>query len=60
MKKVAYEAFKMFMDKNILDFTEFRSAIRMEREVIGIAKSLMNADSEVVGTYTFGGTESIF
>lgn len=50
----------MYMDKNILDFIEFRSAIKLEKEVVDIAKSLVNADEEAVGTYTFGGTESVF
>ena len=60
LRKVLHQAFTMYMDKNILDFTEFRSAIKLEKEVIDIAKSLMNADEEAVGTYTFGGTESVF
>ncbi|MEM4006561.1 MAG: aspartate aminotransferase family protein [Nitrososphaerota archaeon] len=60
LKKVAYDAFKMFMDKNMLDFTEFPSAIRMEKDIVDIAASLMHGDGDVVGTYTFGGTESVF
>jgi len=60
LREVALDAFKMFMDKNILDFTEFPSAIRMEKDIVDIAISLMNGDEEVVGTYTFGGTESVF
>lgn len=60
LKNVAYDAFKLFMDKNMLDFTEFPSAIRIEKDIIDIAVSLMNGDEEVVGTYTFGGTESVF
>lgn len=60
LREVAHRAFEMFMDRNILDFTEFRSAVMMERDVIDIARGLMNADENVVGTYTFGGTESAF
>ena len=60
LRDLLHQAFTMFMDKNILDFTEFRSAIKMEKEIIDIAKSLMNADEDAVGTYTFGGTESVF
>lgn len=60
LREVAHRAFEMFMDKNILDFTEFKSAMKMEKEVVDIAKRLMHADGEVVGTYTFGGTESVF
>lgn len=60
LRDLSHQAFTMFMDKNILDFTEFRSAIKMEKDIIDIAKSLMHADEEAVGTYTFGGTESVF
>lgn len=60
VKNVVYDVFRMFMDKNILDFTEFPSSIRMEKDIIDIAASLMNGDEQVVGTYTFGGTESVF
>ena len=60
LKNIAYEAFRAFMDKNMLDFTEFPSAIRMEKDIIDAAISLMNGDEHVVGTYTFGGTESVF
>lgn len=60
LKEVSQQAFTMFMDKNFLDFTEFRGPIKLEKEVIDIAKSLMNAGEEAVGTFTFGGTESVF
>ncbi|MCS7127279.1 MAG: aspartate aminotransferase family protein [Thaumarchaeota archaeon] len=60
LKEIALEAFRAFMDKNMLDFTEFPSVIRMERDVVGIATRLMNGDEQVAGTYTFGGTESVF
>lgn len=59
LKKLALEAMSRFYEKNCLDFTVFRSVIFFEKEVIKFAKELMNADSNVVGTYTFGGTESI-
>ncbi len=60
LREVIFEAWKMFADKNILDFTEFPSAIRLEKDIVDIAISLMRGDGEVVGTYTFGGTESVF
>ncbi len=60
VKKLVYDVFRMFMDKNILDFTEFPSSIRMEKDIVDIATSLMNGDEQVVGTYTYGGTESVF
>ncbi len=60
LRELLHRAFTMYMDKNILDITEFRSAIKLEKDIIDIAKSLMNADEEAVGTFTFGGTESVF
>jgi len=60
LKEITHRALTLFADKNILDFLEFPSAIRMEKEITDIARSLMQGDDEVVGTYTFGGTESVF
>ena len=58
IRRVANEALLRFSEKNILDFTVFRSAMRFEREVVGFARELMHG-REAVGSYTFGGTESI-
>ncbi|MEM1948830.1 MAG: aspartate aminotransferase family protein [Candidatus Caldarchaeum sp.] len=60
LKDIAYHAFRMFADENMLDFTEFPSAIEMEKDVVDAARILMNGDEKVVGTFTFGGTESVF
>ncbi len=60
LRSLAHQASTMFMDKNILDFTEFRSTIKLQKDIIEIAKSLMHADEDAVGTFTFGGTESVF
>lgn len=60
LKEIAHKALTLFADKNILDFLEFPSSVRMEKEIVDIARSLMHGDDEVVGTYTFGGTESVF
>ncbi|MEM2458567.1 MAG: aspartate aminotransferase family protein [Archaeoglobaceae archaeon] len=60
MREVAFEAIKMFAFKNMLDFTEFPSMIRMEKDIIDYATSLMHGDEQVAGTFTFGGTESVF
>ncbi len=59
LKKVAASALLKFAEKNILDFTVFRSAMRFEREVVNFARELMHGGGDVVGSYTFGGTESI-
>jgi len=60
LREVAYEAMKMGAFKNILDFTEFPSMIKLEKDIVDVAISLMNGDEETVGTFTFGGTESVF
>ncbi len=59
IRKVAQEALVRFAEKNLLDFTVFRSAVFFEKEVVGFAKKLMHGNDGVVGSYTFGGTESI-
>jgi glutamate/tyrosine decarboxylase-like PLP-dependent enzyme len=58
LRRIAHNALIRFSDKNILDFTVFRSAIEFEKGVVGFAKKLMNGES-AVGSYTYGGTESI-
>jgi glutamate/tyrosine decarboxylase-like PLP-dependent enzyme len=60
LREVAHEAMKMGAFKNVLDFTEFPSMIRLEKDIVDAAISLMNGDEETVGTFTFGGTESVF
>ncbi|MEM1672269.1 MAG: aspartate aminotransferase family protein [Archaeoglobaceae archaeon] len=60
LRDVAFEAIKMFAFKNMLDFTEFPSMIRMEKDIVDYAISLMHGDENVAGTFTFGGTESVF
>lgn len=60
LKEITNWALTTFADKNILDFVEFPSAIKMEKDIVDIAKSLMHGDEDMVGTYTFGGTESVF
>lgn len=59
LKKVGREALTRFYDKNVLDFTVFRSAIYFEKEVVSFCRKLANADAGSAGTFTFGGTESI-
>jgi len=59
IRKVAQKALLEYAEKNLLDFTVFRSALFFEREVVGFAKALMHGGPEVVGSFTFGGTESI-
>lgn len=58
IRKVAEKALVRFAEKNLLDFTVFRSAVFFEKEVVGFARNLMHGDA-AVGSFTFGGTESI-
>jgi glutamate/tyrosine decarboxylase-like PLP-dependent enzyme len=58
LKEIALKALVRFYNKNMLDFTVYRSAVYFEKEVVEFCKNLMNA-KEAFGTFTFGGTESI-
>lgn len=60
LREISHRVLTSFADKNILDFLEFPSAVKLEKDIVDVAKSLMHGDDEVVGTYTFGGTESVF
>ncbi len=60
LREVTHRALTTFADKNILDFLEFPSAIKLEKDIVDVARSLMHGDDDVAGTYTFGGTESVF
>ncbi len=60
LRRLAHRAFDLFLDTNALDPTTFRSALVFEREVVSFAKRLAHAGEDVVGTATYGGTESIF
>lgn len=59
IRRVAREALLKFAEKNLLDFTVFKSAIFFEKEVVSFARELMHGDTSTVGSFTFGGTESI-
>ncbi|MCE4628371.1 MAG: aspartate aminotransferase family protein [Desulfurococcales archaeon] len=59
LKKLASKAIELFTDTNALDPTVFKSALFFEKEVVSFAKSLVHAGDSVVGTATYGGTESI-
>jgi len=58
-ESVIKEAFSSYLGENGLDPTAFPSALQMENEVIAMAASHLNGDSEVVGCFTSGGTESL-
>jgi sphinganine-1-phosphate aldolase len=53
------EAYGLFLTENGLDPTSFPSLLRLENEVVGMARDQAGGDAEVVGAFTSGGTESI-
>ncbi len=57
---VIKRAFTAYLTENGLDPTVFPSAMHLENDVIGIAVDLLHGDDQVVGSFTSGGTESIF
>ncbi|GCD78369.1 aspartate aminotransferase family protein [Thermaurantimonas aggregans] len=59
IKELALDAYRMFADKNALDFTVFRSAVFFEKEISHRLKKWLNAPESAMGVFTAGGTESI-
>jgi sphinganine-1-phosphate aldolase len=57
--RVAKRALVEFYDENALDPTVFPSLLRLENDVVGLARDHMRGDDAVVGNFTTGGTESI-
>jgi glutamate/tyrosine decarboxylase-like PLP-dependent enzyme len=57
--RVAKRALVEFYDENALDPTVFPSLLRLENEVVGLARDHLRGDDAVVGNFTTGGTESI-
>ncbi|MFN4298183.1 MAG: pyridoxal phosphate-dependent decarboxylase family protein [Thermaurantimonas sp.] len=58
IKELALDAYRMFADKNALDFTVFRSAVFFEKEISRRLKQWINAPESATGVFTAGGTES--
>jgi glutamate/tyrosine decarboxylase-like PLP-dependent enzyme len=59
VRDLAKEAYGRFLTENGLDFTAFPSLLRLEREIVAMAANHLGGDSNVVGNFTSGGTESI-
>ncbi len=59
LRRLAEEAYRMLLHTNMLDPTVFKSALALERELVGYALRLAGGVDEAVGTATYGGTESI-
>lgn len=58
-ESVIKQAYMEFLSENALDPTVFPSLLRLENEVVSMAARHLQGDSEVVGNFTSGGTESI-
>lgn len=58
-EEVIKQAYMMYLTENCLDPTTFPSTLRLENELIAMARAHLNGDDEVVGNFTSGGTESI-
>jgi glutamate/tyrosine decarboxylase-like PLP-dependent enzyme len=60
IKELAGRAFLAGLGANALDPTSFTSVMALENEVVGMTASLLGARPGAAGTFTSGGTESIF
>jgi sphinganine-1-phosphate aldolase len=57
---VSREAYSLYFSENALGRRAFPSLVRMEDEVVRMSLSLLHAPDGAVGSFTSGGTESIF
>jgi sphinganine-1-phosphate aldolase len=60
VKRLASEAFTIGLGANALDPTAFPSVMSLENEVVAMAAGLLGGAEGTAGTFTSGGTESIF
>ncbi len=58
MEEVIKHAYMRYLTENGLDPTVYPSLLRFEKELVSMAAAHLNGDSEVVGNFTSGGTES--
>ena len=57
---LAVSAFTAALETNVLDPTTFPSVVALENDVVGAVGQMLGGDGETAGTFTSGGTESIF
>ncbi len=57
--ELARKAMLPYLDKTMLDFTTYPSILKLENDIVAMTASLLNGDENVVGNFTYGGTESI-
>jgi len=60
VREIAREAFDMYFMENGLSPFAFPSLKKLEVEVIAMTAALLGGDEQTVGSFTCGGTESIF
>jgi sphinganine-1-phosphate aldolase len=58
-EKLLADAWKIFMHTNAINPTAYLSLRRLETEVLSMCAWMLHGDSEVAGTLTSGGTESV-
>jgi len=56
---VINEAYTLYLSENALDPLSFPSLLRLENEVVSMTAGLLGCDTEAVGNFTSGGTESL-
>ncbi|HOO56609.1 MAG TPA: aspartate aminotransferase family protein [bacterium] len=59
VEEVTRDAYMRYLGENLLDPTTFKSGLIMEKDVVRMVANLLRGDDNVVGNFTFGGTESI-
>lgn len=57
--ELIHKAYTTFLTENALDPTSFPSLLRLENEVVAMVADILDADQNVVGNFTSGGTESL-
>lgn len=60
VREIARKAFDLYFMENGLSPFAFPSLRQLETEVVAMAAGLLGGDAETVGSFTCGGTESIF
>jgi glutamate/tyrosine decarboxylase-like PLP-dependent enzyme len=60
VREVARKAFDLYFMENGLSPFAFPSLKQLETEVIAMTAALLGGDAETVGSFTCGGTESVF
>ena len=60
LERISREAFAEFFTENALGRKAFPSIVQLEREVLQMSAELLGGGARTGGTFTSGGTESIF